>query len=114
WLENHPEALVAKRLVERPRRGGNGIGRVHENNLAARSSSGPIRGVHTSLSCATRSASEQVRRAPVLTGYSDWSRRVSRERLLASSRASGIPPPTFASRRLLNGRMSEAFRLWGG
>src|SRR5207253_9473956 len=51
---------------------------------------------------------------PVLTGYSDWSRRVSRERLLASSRASGIPPPTFASRRLLNGRMSEAFRLWGG
>src|SRR2546422_9276689 len=34
-------------------------------------------------------------RAPVLTGDSDWGTRVSRERLLASSRASGIPPPTF-------------------
>src|SRR5206468_1148876 len=46
--------------------------------------------------------SQQVRRAPVLTGYSDWSRRVSRERLLASSRASGIRHQLFASRRVLN------------
>src|SRR6267378_6604220 len=30
-----------------------------------------------------------------LTGYRDRSSRVNRERLLASSRASGIPPPTF-------------------
>src|SRR5438067_7995279 len=43
WLENHPEALVAKRLVERPRRGGIGIGRVHEKQSSRRSSSGPIR-----------------------------------------------------------------------
>jgi len=30
-----------------------------------------------------------------LTDHSDGSSRVSRERLLASSRGSGIPPPTF-------------------
>src|SRR5437867_889098 len=30
WLEDHPEPLVTKRLVEGPRRGGNGICRVHE------------------------------------------------------------------------------------
>ena len=35
WLENHPEALVAKRLVEGPRRGGNGIGRVHEKQSSS-------------------------------------------------------------------------------
>ena len=46
--------------------------------------------------------SQQVRRAPVLTGYSDWSRRVSRERLLASSRAGGIRHQLFASRPVLN------------
>jgi len=43
WLENHPEALVTKRLVEGPGRGGNGIGRVHERQSSRRSSSGPIR-----------------------------------------------------------------------
>src|ERR1700694_2973018 len=33
-LENHAEALVAKRLVEGPRGSRSGIGRVHENSLA--------------------------------------------------------------------------------
>src|SRR5882724_12239123 len=42
WLENHPEALVTKCLVEGPRRGGNGIGRVHEKQSSRPASSGPI------------------------------------------------------------------------
>src|SRR3984893_6832305 len=37
-LENHAEALVTKRLVEGPGRGGNGIGRVHEKQSSRRAS----------------------------------------------------------------------------
>jgi hypothetical protein len=102
WLENHPEALVTKRLVEGPRRCGNGIGRVHEKQS---SRTVQLRIDPMSAYTSVRKTTWSARRREGLPRQ--LGQQVSRRPRLSSQ------PPSGALRRASEGTLNRAARAAG-